>query len=551
LKVVIVGGVAGGASAAARLRRLDESAEIVVLERGDYVSYANCGLPYHIGGVIEDRAKLLVQTPESLSASLALDVRTGHDVVSVDRASKTLRVRQRRGGREYSEAYDKLILAQGGTPVRPPIPGIDHPRLFVLRDVPDMDAIQAALDGEARRAVVIGAGYVGIEVAENLRHRGLEVDVVELLDQIVPTLDPEMARSLEDHLVERGVRLHLGAGAQRFEDLDGRIGVRLDEDRLLEADLAVIGVGVRPETSLASEAGLALGESRGVRTNAQMQTSDPDVYAVGDMVEVRDTVLGRPVIIALAGPANRQGRIAADHIAGVSSAYASTQGTSIVQVFDLVAGGTGLTERQLRAAEVDYRKIHLHPAGHATYYPGTSSMHMKLLFDPAGRILGAQVVGRDGVDKRIDVLATALRAGLTVYDLEHLELAYAPPFGSAKDPVNMAGFLAANLLRGDVRFWYAEDHPDATRGALLLDVRRRDEFDEWHVPGSLHVPHTELRDRLDELPRDRPIRCYCRSGQRSYLAYRLLVQSGFDDVATLAGGTLTFAQVQRRFAAAG
>jgi rhodanese-related sulfurtransferase len=282
-----------------------------------------------------------------------------------------------------------------------------------------------------------------------------------------------------------------------------------------------------------------------------MQTSDPDVYAVGDMVEVRDTVLGRPVIIALAGPANRQGRIAADHIAGVSSAYASTQGTSIVQVFDLVAGGTGLTERQLRAAEVDYRKVHLHPAGHATYYPGTSSMHMKLLFDPAGRILGAQVVGRDGVDKRIDVLATALRAGLTVYDLEHLELAYAPPFGSAKDPVNMAGFLAANLLRGDVRFWYAEDHPDATRGALLLDVRRRDEFDEWHVPGSLHVPHTELRDRLDELPRDRPIRCYCRSGQRSYLAYRLLVQSGFDDVATLAGGTLTFAQVQRRFAAAG
>jgi rhodanese-related sulfurtransferase len=282
-----------------------------------------------------------------------------------------------------------------------------------------------------------------------------------------------------------------------------------------------------------------------------MQTSDPDVYAVGDMVEVNDTVLGRPTIIALAGPANRQGRIAADHIGGVPSRYSTTQGTSIVQVFDLVAGGTGLTERQLRAAGFDYRKVHLHPAQHATYYPGAASMHMKLLFDPAGRILGTQVVGREGVDKRIDVLATALRAGMTVYELEHLELAYAPPFGSAKDPVNMAGFLAANLLRGDVRFWYAEDHPEGTKDAQLLDVRRRDEFDEWHVPGSLHIPHTELRDRLDELPRDRRILCYCRSGQRSYLAYRLLVQSGFREVATLAGGTLTFANVHREFTAAG
>lgn len=547
MKVVVVGGVAGGASAAARLRRLDEAAEIVLLERGAYVSYANCGLPYHIGGVIEERGKLLVQTPESLAAALALDVRTGHETLSIDRAAKNLRVRERASGREYDEPYDKLILAQGGVPVRPAIPGIDHPRLFTLRDVPDMDAIIAALDG-ARRAVVIGAGYVGIEVAENLHHRGLQVDVVELMDQIVPTLDPEMARSLEDHLRARGVALHLGAGARRFEDRGGRIGVRLDESRLLEADLAVIGVGVRPQTSLARAAGLELGESGGVRTNAHMQTSDPDVYAVGDMVEVRDTVLGRPSLIALAGPANRQGRVAADHIGGVDSRYTTTQGTSIVQVFDLVAAGTGLTERQLRAADVDYRKVHLHPAGHATYYPGTASMHMKLLFAPEGRLLGAQVVGRDGVDKRVDVLATALRAGMTVYDLEQLELAYAPPFGSAKDPVNMAGFLAANLLRGDVRFWYAEDYPDATRDALLLDVRRRDEFDEWHVPGSVHIPHTELRERLDELPRDRRILCYCRSGQRSYLAYRLLAQSGFGQAATLAGGTLTFANVHREFA---
>ena len=552
MKTVVVGGVAGGASIAARLRRLDESAEIIVFERDRYVSFANCGLPYYIGGVIKERAKLLVQTPERLRKSLNLDVRVAHEVVHIDRVAKNVTVRDVENGETFIESYDKLVLAQGARAIRPPIPGVDHPRVFVLRNIPDMDAIIAALTPQVHRTAVIGAGYIGVEVAENFRHLGLAVDLVEMMDQVIPTLDQEMARDIEYHMQSHGVRLHLGTAAEEIREQDGGLLIKLANGDELEVDLVVLGAGVTPETSLAREAGLELGKTGAVRTDVHMRTSDPDIYAVGDMVEVSDTVLEAPTNVALAGPANRQGRIAADHIAGRDSRYSSTQGTSIVLVFDAVGGGTGATERALKKEGVPYRKVYLHPSGHATYYPGTHAMHMKVLFSPEdGRLLGAQVVGFDGVDKRIDVLATALRSGLTVYDLEHLELAYAPPFGSAKDPVNMAGFLAANLLRGDVHFWYAEDYPDKIRDGVLLDVRGAREFADWHITGAIHIPHTQLRQRIEELPRNRAIYCYCRSGFRSYLAYRVLVQQGFDEVYTLAGGGLTFSDYHRSVYATG
>ena len=552
MKIIIVGGVAGGASAAARLRRLDESAKIIVFERDAFVSFANCGLPYHIGGVIEEREKLLVQTPEGLRESLNLDVRVCHEVISVDRDGKTVMVRELTRGETFSESYDKLILAQGAEPMRPPIPGIDHPRVFVLRNIPDMDSIIAALTPEVRRTAIIGAGYIGVEVAENFRHLDLEVNLVEMLDQVIPTLDPEMARDLEYHMQSHGVRLHLGTAAEEIREQDRSLRIRLTNGDTLEVDLVVLAAGVRPKTSLARQAGLELGETGAVVTDAHMRTSDPNIYAVGDMVEVHDTVLEAPANIALAGPANRQGRIAADHIAGRNSRYTTSQGTSIVLVFDAVGGGTGATERALKRAGVPYRKVYLHPSNHASYYPGAQAMHMKVLFSPDdGRLLGAQVVGFDGVDKRIDVLATALRSGLTVFDLEHLELAYAPPYGSAKDPVNMAGFLAANLLRGDVHYWYAEDYPDGTRDGVLLDVRSGGEFEKWHIGDAVNIPQSELRQRLGELPRDRAIYCYCRSGLRSYLAYRLLVQSGFQQVYSLAGGGLTFSDYHRNIYATG
>lgn len=552
MKIVVAGGVAGGASAAARLRRLDEFAEIILFERDTYVSFANCGLPYHIGGVIDERDKLLVQTPDGLRESLNLDVRVRHEVVEIDRETRTVTILDLASGARFQETYDKLVLSQGAEPIRPPIPGVDHPRVFVLRNIPDMDAIIAALTPGVRRTAIIGAGYVGVEVAENFRHLELEVDLVEMRRQVIPTLDPEMARDLEYHMESHGVRLHLGTAAAEIREQNGSLTVSLTSGETLDVDLVVLAAGVRPETTLARRTGLELGETGGVLTDEHMRTSDPNIYAVGDMVEVRETALGTPAIIALAGPANRQGRIAADHIAGRDSRYTTTQGTSIVLVFEAVGGGTGATEQALKRADVPYRKVYLHPSNHASYYPGAQAMHVKVLFSPDdGRLLGAQVVGFEGVDKRIDVLATALRSGLTVFDLEHLELAYAPPFGSAKDPVNMAGFLASNLLRGDVRFWYPEDHPVKTRAGLMLDVSSASEFDEWHIADAVNIPHTELREHLDELPADRAIYCYCRSGLRSYLAYRVLVQRGFEDVYTLSGGGLTFGDYERNVYATG
>jgi len=545
-RVLIIGGVAAGMSAAARLRRLNEAAEIVVFERDDYVSFANCGLPYHISGAIPDREDLLLMTPEELHHRSNLDVRTRHEILHVHPDRHIVEVLDHRTGQSSVERYDKLILAQGASPLRPPIPGIDHPRIHTLRNVADMDAIKAEVDGGAKSGLVIGGGYVGVEMAEALRERGLDTALVEMMDEILPPLDREMDYAVIRHMEEHGVSLHLGKGAENFEDVDGQIKVTLSGGESLTTDFAVLAIGVRPQSSLAKEAGLELGGRGGVKVDSHMRTSDPDIYAVGDMVEVSDTVTGEKTIIALAGPANRQGRIAADHIAVKDSAYSSTQGTSVVKVFEMTAGGTGASEKTLKRTGIPYRKVYVHHSGHAGYYPGSRPIHIKLLFSPDdGAILGAQAVGYDGVDKRIDVFAVALRAGMTVYDLEHLELAYAPPYGSAKDPVNMAGFVASNVLRGDVDQWFAEDYEDVLGKGTILDVRSDEEYNEWHVKGAQHIPITELRERLKEVPADQPVYAYCKSGVRGYLASRILMQNGRDDVRNLSGGAETFRLAQR------
>jgi NADPH-dependent 2,4-dienoyl-CoA reductase/sulfur reductase-like enzyme/rhodanese-related sulfurtransferase len=545
VRIVIVGGVAAGMSTAARARRLDESAEIVVLERDAFVSFANCGLPYHIGEVIEDRDRLLLQTPASLKASLDLDVRTGTEVVAIDPEARTVRTREVASGAEQELGYDRLVLCPGAVPVTPPLPGIDDPRVHVLRRMEDMDAIKARVDAvgtdglpEVAHAVVIGGGYIGLEMAENLRHRGREVTLVELADQLMPPLDRELTSAMEAHLRTNGVTLHLGVGASGFAPTDdGRLAVTVTDGTLLPTDLVLLAAGVRPNTALAEAAGVALGPRGGIAVDEHLRTNLPDVYAAGDAVEVRHSVLPGSWLIPLAGPANRQGRVVADNLCGRDTTFGTVQGTGIVKVFDLVAGGVGANQRQLEAAGIPYERVHLHPSGHAGYYPGTAAMHLKVLFAPdTGRLLGAGIVGYDGVDKRLDVLATALSAGMTVYDLETLELAYAPPFGSAKDPVNMAGFIGANLLRGDIALWYAEGFAEDTDGARLLDVRGPGEFATGHLPGAENVPLDALRGALGDWDRAQPFRLYCAVGFRSYLAYRILVQNGFRDVRTLAGG---------------
>lgn len=552
MKIVVVGGVAGGASAAARSRRLSEDAEIVVLERDRYVSFANCGLPYHIGGTIPKRDSLLLQSPESLRASLDLDVRTGHEVTSLNRDSKSVSVHVADTGERYEESYDNLVLCPGAHPTLPDLPGIDSERIFVLRNIPDMDAIKTVVDGGAKNAVVIGGGYIGVEMAEALRERGLNVYLAELVNQVMPPLDPEMARDLQYHMEAHGVKLELGKAAQGFEDSDYGIRTRLSDGTMLDSDFVVLAAGVKPENDLARSAGLDIGSTGGIKTDSHMQTSDPDIYAAGDAVEVIDTVTGERSIIPLAGPANRQGRIAAENIFGRDTEYTSTQGTAIVKVFDMTGGGTGASEKALVRTGITFSKVYIHPSGHAGYYPGTNPMHIKMLFDPGnGRVLGAQVVGFDGVDKRLDVFATAIRAQMTVYDLEELELAYAPPYGSAKDPVNMAGFVASNLLRGDVSFWYAEDYPDRTADTILVDVRSPKEYGEWTIPGAINIPLKELRSRFTELDQAKPVWLFCRVGFRSYLAYRLLVQHGFRNLATLAGGSRTFTSYHRNVTATG
>ena len=542
MKLLIVGGVAGGASAATRARRLSESAEIIVFERGPEVSFANCGLPYYIGGEIKDRAKLLVTTPEKLHARFRLDVRTRSSVEAIDRQAKTVKIRDLATGREYVEKYDKLILAPGAAPIRPNLPGLDLPGIHTLRNLQDMDRIKAAVDAGTKEAVVIGAGFIGLEMVENLVHRGVQTSVVELQDQVLPPLDPEMTTPLVELLRGKGVQVLLGDSAEKFTREGDRVQVHLKSGKTLEASLVILGVGVRPENQLAKDAGLAIGERGGIQVNEQLQTSDPDIYAVGDAIEVRDVVTGGPLQVPLAGPANRQGRLAADHIFGHAVRYRGTQGTSIVGLFGQTAAMTGASEKALRRSGRPYRMIYVHPSHHAGYYPGAEAMTLKLLFDPeSGKILGAQGVGGEGVDKRIDVLAVALQAGMTVYDLEEMELAYAPQFGSAKDPVNMAGFVAANWLRGE--------HPQIDYRSLasipageqpfLLDVRTADEFAAGHIPGATNIPIDDLRGRLAEVPQGREIVAYCQVGQRGYLATRILLQHDYR-VRNLSGGYKTY-----------
>ena len=542
MKTVIVGGVAAGASTGARLRRLDESAEIVILERDHYVSFANCGLPYHIGREIPDRESLLLQTPESLAKSLALDVRTGQEVVRIDRDAKEVEVRDEKQGRTYRESYDKLVLCPGAEPIRPPIPGADDPRVDVLRNIPDMDHIITHLERGASSAVVVGGSYIGLELTEAFRARGLQTTVVERTERLMPWLDPEMTRILDYHVRTHAVDLRLGTSAKAVRRIEGdRFALDLSDGTTIEADIVVMAAGARPKVDLARDAGIEIGPRGGIAVDARMRTSDPDILAAGDAVETPHFLTGEPVLSMLAGPANREGRIAADTIAGRNSQYRGTQGTGIVKVFEMTAGGTGMTETELRAAGMDYRKVHDHHNGHAAYYPGTSPLFLKVLFAPEdGKLLGGQVLGWDGVDKRIDVLAVAIRAGMTVYDLEHLELGYAPPYGSAKDPLNMVGFLGANLLRGDIDLCYPEEFPEVVDRVTVLDTRTQAEYDAWHIPGAVLMPYTELRQRLDEVPRDRPVYTYCRSGFRSYIAYCVLKQNGFENVKFLSGGMITY-----------
>jgi NADPH-dependent 2,4-dienoyl-CoA reductase/sulfur reductase-like enzyme/rhodanese-related sulfurtransferase len=534
-RIIIIGGVAGGASAAARARRLSETAEIVLFERGPYVSFANCGLPYHIAGVIPDRAKLLVQTPQSLEARFNLDVRVNTEVQSIDAQARLVTVRNLKTGAVAQEPYDALVLSPGAEPLRPPIPGIGDPRILTLRNMGDMDAVLGAMTG-AQVALVIGGGYIGLEMAEAFRQRGLQVILVEKLHQVMSVADADLTAPLHQELRRNGVELRLGTSVEGFEPgAEGLVALLSDGSRVT-CGLALLAIGVRPETALARSAGLALGATGGILVDDHMRTSDPHIWAVGDAVEVRDAVVDGPALIPLAGPANRQGRIAADNILGRDSVYGGTQGTAICKVFDLAFAMTGQTEKGLLRKGVPFRKIYVHPADHATYYPGAQAMTLKLLFEPGeGRILGAQAVGGAGVDKRIDVLATAMRGGLTVFDLEDAELCYAPPFGSAKDVINMAGFVASNVLRGDVELWEPEELANLGCGQVLLDVRNLAEFRDGTIPGAELAPVDELRDRLGDLDRDKEYLVFCQVGLRGYLACRLLSQYGFK-VRNLSGG---------------
>ena len=557
-KIIIVGGVAGGASCAARLRRLDEKAEILIVERGPYVSYANCGLPYHVGGVIEKESSLLVANEQLFRNMFAIDVRTGCEAIDISPKEKTVKLRDVATGQVKNESYDKLVLSPGGASVHPPLPGIDLPGIFHVRTLPDVRAIcewvergNPFLAGMYKysgfqavrpktRAVVVGGGFIGLEMAENLTHRAFEVTLLQKPDQVLTPLDPEHAVVVEALLKRHGVRLRHGDEVVGFKQAsNGALDVETNSGKTYPADVVILAIGVRPDTTLAKKAGLVVGQRGGIRVDEQMRTSDPDIFAVGDAVEVKDFVTGEWSLIALAGPANRQGRIAADVIAGRNSRYRGTQGTSIIGLFGGAAAWTGVNEKTLkRLGDTDYEKVYLYPNSHAGYYPGAKPIAMKIIFRKSnGRLLGAQAVGMDGVDKRISSLAALLQMGATIYDLEETELCYAPQFGSAKDPVNFAGMIAANVLRGDMPL----SHWDSAKTEFLLDVREPAELAVENVPGALNIPAGQLRARLGELPRDREIHVICRSGQRAHNATRLLLQNGFN-ARNVSGGMLSLAQ---------
>lgn len=533
MKTIIIGGVAGGASAATRLRRNRENDQILLVERGPEVSFANCGLPYYLGGVIDERSKLLVTSAENLRRRFNLQVRTETEALNINPREREVTLHDLRTGTKTVEGYDRLILATGAAPRRPNLVGSDLPGVFQLRSLTDTDLIHAYAE-KARSVTIVGAGFIGLEMVENLHRRGLKVTLVELAPQLLPPLDAEMTLPLRQVLQQKGVELYL---SQSLASLSPGLQATLDSGQSWQTDMVLLGLGVQPENRLAVEAGLRIGPRGGVRVDQQMRTSDPHIYAVGDLIEVTDFVTGKPTQIPLAGPANRQGRLAADAISSHPVNYRGTQGTSILGLFDQTAACTGASEKSLRAQQIAYRKIYVHPNDHASYYPGAEAMTLKLLFAPdTGKILGAQAVGRQGIDKRVDVLAVAIQAGMTVFDLEQLELCYAPAYGSAKDPVNHAGFVAANLLRGD--------HPQVSPEELtpkhcLIDVRSPEEHARGHISGSLNLPLDQLRERLAEVPLDQPLVLYCQVGLRGYLASRILLQRGFD-VSNLSGGYRTY-----------
>ncbi|MCK4717982.1 MAG: FAD-dependent oxidoreductase, partial [Thermoplasmata archaeon] len=539
MKLLVVGGVAGGASTVTRARRLNEEAEIILFERGEYISFANCGLPYYIGDEIKDRGDLLVTTVDLLEDRFNIDVRVFNDVVDIDKEKKEVTVKKVKTGETYTESYDKLVLCPGGQPIKPPLEGIDLDTVFTLWTIPDSDRIKSYVEEkQPTSAVVIGGGFIGLEMAENLKMMGMDVTVVEMLDQVMPPLDYEMVSLVHTHIVDHGVRLHLSDAVSAFHKKDGKTIVVTKSGAEIECDMVILSIGVRPNNMLAKKAGIDLGERGGIKTDEHMLTSDPHIYAAGDVVEVTDLVSGKPSMMPLAGPANKQGRIVADNIFGHKPIFKGTQASAVVKVFDMTVALTGNNEKTLKRNGMPYLVSYTQSASHASYYPGAQMMNIKLLFAPDdGKVLGAQIVGMSGADKRIDVLATAIRAGMTVYDLEELELAYAPPYSSAKDPVNMAGFVASNMLRGDVKNVYWNEVDQLNNGEVMLDIGTDEEM-EMHgtIRDAVHIPLNELRGRLSELDKSKEYITYCAVGLRGYIAYRMLVQHGFK-VRNLSGGS--------------
>lgn len=543
MNYLIIGGVAGGATVAARLRRMDENANIVLFERGKYVSYANCGLPYYIGGTISDREKLFVQTVKGFTDRFHIDIRPEHEVTAIHRDRREVEVRNLATGEVYTETYDKLVLSPGAEPLRPRIEGIENKKIFTLRNVPDTDTIKLYVNQtHPRRAVVVGGGFIGLEMAENLHDLGIRVDVVEMANQVMAPLDFSMAAIVHQQLTAKGVGLHLKDGVSRFEEKEGGVTLYLSSGKQIATDMVLLSIGVRPETQLAKDAGLAIGERGGIAVNDFMQTSDPNIYALGDAVEVRHLVTGQPALIPLAGPANKQGRIVADNIVfGNKATYPGSIGTSIAKVFDLTVATAGANAKLLKLNNIEYRSSYTHSASHAGYYPGAVPLSIKILFAPdSGKLLGAQAVGFDRVDKRIEMMAQVIQRGGTVYDLAELEHAYAPPYSSAKDPVNMAGFVAGNLLTGKSRSIHWRDVAGLPADTLRIDVRTRDEYSFGTIPGFVNIPVDELRTHLAELPKDKPVVVTCAVGLRGYLACRILMQNGFTNVRNLSGGYKTW-----------
>ena len=538
-KILITGGVAGGATAAARIRRLDENAEIILLERGEYISFANCGLPYYIGGTIKKRDALLVTTAEDFSLRYRIDIRPFSEVVAIFPSEKVVEVKEVQTGKVYRESYDRLILSPGAAPLKPPIEGIDDERIFSLRNIPDTDRIKRMVDNlNPRRAVVVGGGFIGLEMAENLAHRGLKITIIEMADQVMTPIDPEMAHLVHSHLIRKKVDLILNNGVKRFIPKADCVSVETSSGALIDCDMVLFSAGVKPENKLALDAGLDVGERGGIRVSDTMQTSDPNIYAVGDAIETRDYISGAPAMIPLAGPANKQGRIAADNVTSRRTTFKGALGTAVAKVFDLTVASTGKNEKSLKSQNIPYKKCYTTSGSHASYYPGSESMSIKLLFAPSsGRILGAQIVGGKGVDKRIDVIATAIKGSLTVYDLEELELAYAPPYSSAKDPVNIVGFVAANILKGDMETIYTEDLAKLDlQKNVIIDLRTPFEVKNFGaIKNAINIPVDDLRNRLGELSLDKTYILYCAVGVRGYIAYRILSQMGFK-AKNLSGG---------------